>query len=138
MITLDHAFVDTLAPVISLHPSTANVRQSATKRAGTGHNYTTQVLLTILPLVIADLLALIGCIFLAFTVLDSFAQDYRPNWPPLLIWLSAAFLVTYLMFGLYPGTGHNPITELRQISAATTLLFTVFLLRVVCFIMGSP
>ncbi len=126
MIILDYAFVDTLAPVVSLRPSIANARQSDTKRAGTGRSYTTQVLLTSLPLVIADLLALIGCTFLAFGVIDLFAPDYRPNWALLLPWLSGAFLMTYVMFGLYPGTGHNPIAELRQISIATTLLFTVF------------
>ncbi|MGH7493171.1 MAG: undecaprenyl-phosphate galactose phosphotransferase WbaP [bacterium] len=126
MITGDHAMVGTFVPVVARRPSTALVQQSGTKRARTAHRYTTQVLLTSLPLFIADLLALMGCIFLAVAVMVLFELESPPNCAPLLPWLSVAFLLTYVMFGLYPGTGHNPITELRQISLATTLLFTVF------------
>src|SRR5262245_22451386 len=138
MIAVDHASVDIFAPVISPRASTAKVRQRCTKQAGTAPRYTTQLLLTSLPLFIVDLLALVGCIFLAVAVLGFFESLSQLNCARLLPWLSVAFLVTYVLFGLYPGAGHNPIAELRQISSATTLLFTIFFAASCLLHKGQP
>src|SRR5262245_2694007 len=115
MTSVDLALVDTFVPVVSPRPANAKVQQRCAQRAEASHHYTTQVLLTSLPLFIVDLLAFIGCIFLAVAAIELFAPDSQPHCVLLLPWLSVAFLVTYVMFGLYPGTGHNPIAELRQI-----------------------
>lgn len=36
------------------------------------------------------------------------------------------FAAGYGLFGLYPGVGHNPVREIRQLSQATTLVFILF------------
>ncbi len=47
-----------------------------------------------------------------------------------LYWrLSASLLLFaagYGLFGLYPGVGHNPVREIRQLTQATTLVFVLF------------
>ena len=36
------------------------------------------------------------------------------------------FAAGYALFGLYPGVGHNPVREIRQLTRATTLVFVLF------------
>jgi len=36
------------------------------------------------------------------------------------------FAAGYGLFGLYPGVGHNPVREIRQLTQATTLVFVLF------------
>jgi Undecaprenyl-phosphate galactose phosphotransferase WbaP len=36
------------------------------------------------------------------------------------------FAAGYGLFGLYPGIGHNPVREIRQLTQATTLVFVLF------------
>jgi Undecaprenyl-phosphate galactose phosphotransferase WbaP len=38
----------------------------------------------------------------------------------------ALFAAGYGLFGLYPGIGHNPVREIRQLTQATTLVFVLF------------
>jgi Undecaprenyl-phosphate galactose phosphotransferase WbaP len=94
---------------------------------GRSKRYLAQVLLTSTPLVIADLLALIGSLLLAVMSPGWLNLATNSALLHLIPFLAAILLFVYFMFGLYPGSGLSPIFELRQTTVATTLVFFGFL-----------
>jgi Undecaprenyl-phosphate galactose phosphotransferase WbaP len=116
----------TVDPIATAHPPATPLRESDAKRSSTGLRYASQVLRTSAPLVAADLLALMVSALLAFALVRWFWPGFQPDLAYLLPLLCGAFLIIYALFGLYPGTGLNPVAELRQTNIATTLFFTAF------------
>src|SRR5579871_3845657 len=47
------------------------------------------------------------------------------------------FAAGYGLFGLYPGVGHSPVREIRQLTQATTLVFVVFATLLFLFKVGG-
>lgn len=72
--------------------------------------------------VAAAAISLIAAVFLrhAFDGHYDFALYWRLSASLLL------FAAGYGLFGLYPGVGHNPVREIRQLTQATTLVFVLF------------
>lgn len=126
MLPSPQGLAHTVDPIAAIHPLATPLRQSEAKRRGTGLHYASQVLRTSAPLVAADLLALVGSTLLAFALARWIWPDFGPDLAYLLPLLCGAFLIIYTLFGLYPGTGLNPIAELQQTIIATTLFFTAF------------
>ncbi len=131
--------VDVFDEFVSIpHPATA-APKSETKRPpaivtpwndngrfGARRRYAGQVLLTSAPLIAADLLALAGSTLIAFAFSGLLWSNFEPDLTFMLASLSGTFCAVCAMLGLYPGTGLNPIVELRRISIALTLLFIGF------------
>jgi Undecaprenyl-phosphate galactose phosphotransferase WbaP len=131
--------VDVLDAVVSTsRPVTAALRSDAQKppatvrpcsntgRFGARRRYAGQVLLTSAPLIAADLLALAGSTLIAFAFSGLLWSSFEPDLTFMLASLSGTFCAVCAMLGLYPGTGINPIVELKRITIALTLLFTGF------------
>ncbi len=110
---------------IKRHPATVTPWSDA-GRFGARRRYASQVLLTSAPLITADLLALAGSILLAFAFSGLLWANFKPDLTIMLTSLSGTFCAICVMLGLYPGTGMNPIVELKRISIALTLLFIGF------------
>jgi FlaA1/EpsC-like NDP-sugar epimerase len=47
------------------------------------------------------------------------------------------FAAGYGLFGLYPGVGHNPVREIRQLTQATTLVFILYATLLFLFKIGG-
>jgi len=96
---------------------------------GVGYGYSTQVLLTSAPLVLSDLLALALSLLLS-SLTPAGGSGLLPGVDPLplRLALSGLLVVMFTLLGLYPGTGLNPVIELKQTSLALTLLFAPFIL----------
>jgi Undecaprenyl-phosphate galactose phosphotransferase WbaP len=84
---------------------------------------------------LADISSLILAVALSVVARHAFGADY----PLSLYWhlfpVLALFVSVYALFGLYPGIVVNVVTEIRKISAATTVVFLMlavltFLFRV--------
>jgi Undecaprenyl-phosphate galactose phosphotransferase WbaP len=97
-----------------------------TRRSGYGIRYMTQVLLTGVPLFISDLLAITGSTIFVFKTVDLVWPNLGANPLAFLLFVSATLPVIYFLFKLYPGTGLNPIVEVRQIILATASIYTAF------------
>jgi FlaA1/EpsC-like NDP-sugar epimerase len=73
-----------------------------------------------------DLAAAAAALIVAVLVRHAFEGDYDF----VLYWRLAGglllFAAGYGLFGLYPGVGHNPVREIRQLTRATTLVFILF------------
>lgn len=101
-------------------------RRSPIQGVGSG---TWQIVLTALPLMMADWLAL----FVAAGGSSSFgllvlgAQPGSGVWPPLIL-IIATFTAVGMLMGLYPATGVSPVFELRQSVLAAALAFALMLL----------
>lgn len=89
-----------------------------------------QVLLTSIPLVISDLVALIAANLLALAVITLFVDFPWRELLRMVPLLCGTFAVINTMFGLYPGTGLNPVFELRQTTRASALLYLSFIASV--------
>ncbi|MGH7491217.1 MAG: undecaprenyl-phosphate galactose phosphotransferase WbaP [bacterium] len=119
--------VRVLDSIVSIPRPAKFVPQNGAKPRETGRRYTMQVLLTSAPLVVADALALVGSTLLAYTFVNSFWRPiFVPDFASLLLLFAGAFLTICAILELYPGTGLNPIIELRRTCIATTLLFAIF------------
>ena len=96
---------------------------------GVGYGYSTQVLLTSAPLVLSDLLALSLSLLLS-SLTPAGESGLLPGVDPLplRLALSGLLVVMFTLLGLYPGTGLNPVIELKQTSLSLTLLFAPFIL----------
>jgi Undecaprenyl-phosphate galactose phosphotransferase WbaP len=91
-----------------------------------------QVVLTAVPLVVADLLAVVGSFLVAWqaatalwptAALDKAALDTAA----LFVGFAAAVCVANLAVGLYPGIGVSAISEVRQASLSAAYIGTIFL-----------
>src|SRR5579872_5872008 len=83
-------------------------------------------------IVAADTLALILAVTVSVLVRYAFGGDYalRVYWR---LWpLLGLFAAVYVLFGLYPGIVVTAVTEIRRISAATTVVF--LMLAVITFL----
>ncbi|ELP33955.1 Undecaprenyl-phosphate galactose phosphotransferase, WbaP [Rhodopirellula baltica SWK14] len=104
--------------------STPNRRRATRNQA----NGSMQVLLTCLPLVVGDLIALVSAA--AVAALPIFALGLI-NWHSGLglqaVCLTVCYLVSGSILGLYPGTGISPVLELRQtvLAAASSFAFVM-------------
>ncbi len=81
----------------------------------------------------------VGTLMLALVVSAEVRHAFGGDYPLSLYWqllpLLALFPIVYALFDLYPAIVYNPVTELRRLSAATTMVFLIlsvmtFLLRV--------
>ncbi len=90
--------------------------------------YWSQVILSTVPLLLGDLLALgvaLGCGY-GLTSWLSAGGSVDFGW--LLLLTGSTMPATFALFGLYPGTGLKALAELGQVALATALLFAVFLI----------
>ena len=102
-------------------------KKLATKRLGSaGQNYLSQVLLTSLPLIVADVLMLATAMCLSATVVGLFVEGFLVSFSSFFLPMIVGLLFVHTMLGLYPGVGMHPIVEFRQTCIGTTLLFGVF------------
>ncbi len=83
--------------------------------------------LTTLPLAIADVLSLLAAALGAAGLVWLLGFSGPVEHLRLLLALECSLLVTFVLLGLYPGVGLNPVVELRQVICAITLVFAVFL-----------
>ena len=91
--------------------------------------------LSAMQIAVTDVMALMLTLAVSAGVRHAFGGDYTLSlywhlWPML-----GLFPLVYAIFGLYPGIVFNPVTELRRLSGATTVVFLIlsvltFLLRV--------
>lgn len=116
---------DAVETVESFSPPQVTARASRTEKKprSIGRRYATQVFLTSAPLVLADLLALVGSCLLASQMIELLWSSSAPHIFFRLVFLSGSLFVINSLYGLYPATGLNPIVELRWTSIAVTLLF---------------
>jgi Undecaprenyl-phosphate galactose phosphotransferase WbaP len=77
-------------------------------------------------LMLADLLALAAAGLLAFQTRLALGANLPKEDYYILAPMLGLFIVGYLMMGLYPGVGINPIQEIKRVSYANTVM-TVFL-----------
>ncbi len=89
-------------------------------------HYLTQVLLTGFPLLVVDVFTICAATLLIFHLYGLFSADAVPSPVMLLIFVCGAIPLIFAIYKLYPGTGLNPIIEMRQSAIATLLVFTAF------------
>jgi len=78
--------------------------------------YFVQVARTALALLVADGLSVLTCLAVTQLLTSLALEPVGQPQMPLQLWgQAAAFLVTYLLLGLYPGIGLNPIVELKSL-----------------------
>jgi Undecaprenyl-phosphate galactose phosphotransferase WbaP len=87
-----------------------------------------RVVLSALPLLIADLIALGVVLAFGHMLIDAVWMDVTAGAQWAVVLTGLALPLTFLVFGLYPGTGLNVVSELAQVSVATVLLCTIFLI----------
>lgn len=98
--------------------------------------YWSQLILNTLPLLLADILAIggsLGCTYGVNWLWPGMSVDF--GW--LLMLSGLTIPVTFALFGLYPGTGLNAVTELAQVALATTLVFAIFLISAITYSGGT-
>ena len=86
-----------------------------------------QTILTAAPLVVADLLAITGSLWLTWLVASRFTLPANPTWSEIALGLTIAIYVANLAVGLYPGIGLSTISEIRRASTAAGLIAAIFL-----------
>ena len=91
-----------------------------------GRRHVKQVLLTGTPLVVADLLSIVMSTLCVFVIAPFVWPNFERGPVPLLVFLCAALPIIFSLYRLYPGTGLNPIVELRQTTIATIVVFATF------------
>jgi hypothetical protein len=99
----------------------------AHKNGVASHHRLVQMLQTSSPLVISDLVALIAAILVAYAAISLFSGPPGIEILYLFPLLCGPLIAINTTFGLYPGTGLNPVLELRQTTIATTLLYLTFM-----------
>ncbi len=85
-----------------------------------------RALLTSVPLAAADLLAVLLAVAVATGIVYGRSVPQGSELLALLSALGGSLLITYCLFGLYPGAGLNPVVELRQTLTGALLVFSVF------------
>ncbi len=117
--------------VVHAHETLNSIEESLAATLRVSGHFWKQVLITSLPLVIADALAMLTCF-----ILGTIAADLLTPWHPPASWLNhlAALSVMYLtcgvIFGLYPASGVNPVIELRmQVTVIALTYMSVILLN---------
>ena len=118
-----HYPVDIKDPVSE---STDSTKQAETRNSRFVRGRRAQLLLTSIPLIFADLLALVGANLLAFVVVVLVSDHSQIALASILPLLFLVFVMVNTIVGLYPGTGMNPVVELRQTTIASSLLYTPF------------
>lgn len=92
-----------------------------------GVRYVMQALLTALPLIVADLVAISSAAGLVLGIGWLVDGSFDPRFAHVLLPFVAAVMVTNLCLGLYPGVGLSAAAEIRLTSLAVTLCTIVFL-----------
>ena len=87
-----------------------------------------RLIVNALPLLLADIAALGVSLGFAYVLAWWLSAELAPNFGWLLMLTGLTMPVTFVLFGLYPGTGLNAVAELAQVALATTLLFSIFLI----------
>ena len=88
-----------------------------------------QKCVTALPLLFGDMLAILGCHFIAAIMTLSMMGAAMPSDYLLQVWATAIlFAGAGLMIGLYPATAVSPVVELRQTVIAGWLAFATIML----------
>lgn len=106
--------------------STDSAKRAETQNGKLVHGRRTQLLLTSIPLAVSDLLALVGANLLAFVVILLVSDNSQIALATTLPLLFLLFVIVNMLVGLYPGTGLNPVFELRQTTIASVLLYAPF------------
>lgn len=83
--------------------------------------------LTIAPLILSDLLALVIATLLSFCIMRLFGPVAVRGIHQIMPIMSATLVLGFLSSGLYSIVGVNPVVELRQFTRLTTLVFIVAL-----------
>ena len=86
------------------------------------------VLLTVAPLILADIVAVLVSTFIAAQLARGIWPAIALNWAELTAALVVGSLLANLAAGLYPGIGISPITEVRQATNAAAIVGPVFLI----------
>ncbi len=99
----------------------------ATKRkSGFGSSYFSQLALTVLPLLLTDVIACLGSIFMGSVCASAIVANANPTMvPPFTFTAVGALVVVFFMLGLYSGAGMNPIYEFRQCMMGISVCFVL-------------
>ena len=125
--------------------STATISKTTVSKAtiskatdgGFGPAYWSQIILSSLPLLLADLLAL-GCsLSCAYGIASWLPAATTIEFSWLLMLTALTMSATFAVLRLYPGTGLNAVVELGQVGLATTLLLAIFLIAAHTFSTGT-
>jgi Undecaprenyl-phosphate galactose phosphotransferase WbaP len=84
-----------------------------------------QVVLTSIPLVSADFLAIAGSVFLAALLVSLLASVQLTDIISQLVTVGLVYLVIGLSKGLFPATGESPVLELRKLLLTGGLSFLI-------------
>jgi Undecaprenyl-phosphate galactose phosphotransferase WbaP len=87
-----------------------------------------QTVLTAMPLVAADLLAVLGSFTVAWRLATTLWPSATLEWAPLGAGFVSAIFMANLAVGLYPGIGISSIAEVRQANTATAMMGLIFLI----------
>ncbi|MCA9263251.1 MAG: undecaprenyl-phosphate galactose phosphotransferase WbaP [Planctomycetales bacterium] len=89
---------------------------------------------TMVPLWVGDMLTLIACSMTAWALTRlTFPDRLFASAPSQMGTLLAISLVVFPLHGLYPGSGLNPIYELRQLVVGTSVTFVMLLMGNLAF-----
>lgn len=110
-----------------VHDHIARARDSVTS-SGVEHASGAQhAILTTIPLMVADLLAAITSLLIAWRLTTILWPNAAVDWKGVAIGFTIALFVANMAVGLYPGIGLSRITEARQASMAAACIALVFL-----------
>ena len=88
-----------------------------------------RIVRTGLPILAVDILAIVTALLLAAAVTELLlAEVHYTRLHKQSLTLLAIICLVYPQFGLYPGSGLNPVLELRQLVVSTTLAYLLLLI----------
>jgi len=87
-----------------------------------------QVVLTAMPLLVADMIAVLGSFAVAWQASMILWPSSVPNDAPLALGFCGAILFANLAVGLYPGIGLSPLAEIRLSSMSAAFMGPIFLI----------
>src|SRR3972149_1213202 len=91
-----------------------------------GIEYSVQVLLNSLPLLIVDILTLTATIVVCRTAFFQFGFSVGINVSACLLPMATGFVLISTELGLYPGVRHSPVEEFRRLIVSVTAVFAMW------------
>lgn len=86
-------------------------------------NYLVQVVLTAVPLITGDFLAVAGAVYAASGVCSFFGGPLIASRSYMTLSIALAVTICYGILRLYPGVGMSPVAELRKTTGATLMVY---------------
>ena len=86
-------------------------------------NYLIQVILTTMPLITGDFLAVAGAVYASSAIYMMIGGTITTSPTYLALPIAAAVISCFGILRLYPGVGMNPVAELRKTTGASLMIF---------------